>query len=49
MDLLGDVDGAYMINSMNSIVPDNFNSVLANKNFQIERHVRPGLIEEPIN
>ena len=45
---LGEVDAEFMIRSMNVIIPDYFNSIFSNNKFQVEKHVMPGVVEEPV-
>lgn len=44
----GEVDGEFMLRSMNKIIPDYFNARLSNERFRIEKHVKAGAIEEAV-
>ena len=48
MGILGDVDGHFMINTLNSIVPDFFKTNFSNQKFQVEKHLIPGAVEEAV-
>ena len=48
MGVLGEVDGDEMIHHMNVIVPDYFTSIFSGKRFEVEKHLRSGVIEEPV-
>ena len=47
LGILGEADGEFMLQAMNNIIPDFFESIFANRPFQAEKHYLEGAIFAP--